>query len=137
MTRDEAKQAIYNFFVTEWAGETPVTIENEDFDPAVEGGTEWVRLSMRDRQANQRTLGRVGNRRFERPATLFVQVFTRKGQGGTQRSDQLAHLARSILEGTNQVSGIWFFVATIGDMIPEDYWNMVVVEVEISYDETK
>ncbi len=137
MSIDTTKQAILNYFVSAWGATSPITLDNEDFDPETEGGDEWVRVSIREFASGQKTLGKITNRKFRRVGSVFVQVFTKEGEGGTQPSDTLAETARGILEGTNQVAGVCFFAATVRTQPPDDYWYRVVVEVEFSYDETK
>ncbi len=140
MTLDEIKQAIITHFLTEWAllsSPPVVTIQNEDFDPATEGGTEWVRISINEEDTRQRSLGRPGTRKFERLGRVFVQVFVKQGEGGTQRADEIGQDVRDILEGTDQITGACFFTGRVLPAAPDGYWYRVVADVEFSYDETK
>lgn len=137
MTLDEAKILILDHFTTAWGATSAITFENEDFKPDDEGGTKWIRVSVREMDSNQRTLGATGNRKFERLGSVFIQVFVKEGEGGTQQADVLAQTARGILEGTSSVTDVCFFVGRIITQEPDGYWHRVVVEVNFSYDETK
>lgn len=140
MTLDTVKDAIITHFLDEWALVTPppaVTLENEDFNPEADGGTEWVRLAIRELDSHQKTLGRITKRKFERLGSVFVQVFVKQGEGGTQRADEIGEVVRDILEGTDKISDVCFFAGRIISQQPDGHWHRVVVEVEFSYDETK
>ena len=140
MTLDEIKNTILTYYITQWnlLSVTPtLTLENEDFDPATEGGIEWARISIVEHEARQRSLGKIGNRKFERLGSVFVQVYTKQGSGGTKRADEIAQDVRDILEGTNAITGACFFTGRVITQEPDGHWHRVVVEVEFSYDETK
>lgn len=140
MTLNEIKQTILTYFLAQWAllAVSPVvTVENEDFSPLKEGGDEWVRLSVVEHDTRQRSLGKIGSRKFERLASVFVQVYTKQGKGGTERADEIAQNVRDILEGTKGVTGACFFTGRIIAQEPDEYWHRVVTEIEFSYDETK
>lgn len=131
-TMNEAKEAVLARFVANWADPADYVFDNERYD----GDAEWLRVTVRNVTAQQETLGRVGNRRFMRYATVFIQVFTPIGTG-TQRLDALATAARDIYEGVS-FSGLRFTQAgVIRETGSDETWNRAIVELPFQYDETK
>jgi hypothetical protein len=127
----QAREAVYQRFVDQYTS-TPFTFENESFSPPE---TAWVRISVRNTAGGQETLGRLGNRRFRRSATIVVQVFTPL-DAGMSEGDTLA----------NEVLGI-FEAVEFGDLDTNDglvrespsdgKWNIHIVQVSFQYDEIK
>lgn len=132
-TSKEAKAAMTDKFITEWADQTAYVLDNEDFKGPDE--TEWVRFTIRHTDGGQETLGRVGNRRYERSGSLFISVFT-PTEIGTSLADTLALNALTIFEGTS-FSGV-----TINDCVSREKgangkWYQVLVECAFLYNEVK
>lgn len=135
-TIPEAEEALAQRFVDTW---TPTghefTLENEKFSrPESEP---WARFSVRINAATQDTLGGVGNRKFERSGSVFVQVFTPLDEG-TNRSSQLVQTVVNGFEGTRIVGTTIRF----NDVIPrktgiDDKWFGQIVEATFDFDETK
>lgn len=133
-TLAEAREAIYKTFIDAWDSIAPLTLDNEDFQPP---NGSWVRLSVRHTGGGQETLGRTGNRRFERSGTAFIQVFTLQDTG-TAAADTLANLARSIFEGTSITNTtIRFNNVALTEIGPTGKWYQINVSAAFDYDETK
>lgn len=136
-TITEAKEAMALQFITAWASETPVTIDNEEFDPPVNPPVPWVRFAVRHTASTQETLGRPGNRRYSRIGSAFVQVFTPQGIG-TARADELARRARLAFEGlTLAGTTVRFLDVIIREIGVSGQWYQVVVEADFEYNETR
>jgi hypothetical protein len=146
-TLPEAREAIYAWFLQHWvieAGDPPTigprtlsTLDNEAGFEEPTDGSPWVRVSVRHFAASQQTLGKAGNRKFERQAATFVQVYV-KPDGGTKDADLLAHDAAAIFEGVSLDGTTIHF----GDVItretgPDGKWYGVLVEARFRYTETK
>lgn len=135
-TLPEAKEAIYLAFQTAW---TPtgkaLTFDNEKFDPPVDD--EWARLTVRHTGGGQETLGKVGNRKFARLGSVFVQVFTPIDQG-TSEADVLVTTARNAFEGITLAGTTLRFLDVVArEAGPDGKWYQTVVEANFEYDETK
>lgn len=137
MISDTVAQSILDHFLIEWNNETAVVLENEQFSAEDSAADEWIRISLREDLSEQHTLGKIGNRKFLRPSRVLIQVFTKQGEGGTERLNQLSVMARDILEGTNAIDDVDFYVGSIRPLPPEEYWQGVVVDIEFDYTETK
>ncbi len=135
-TINQAKTAILDLLLSAWGTRTPVTLENEVFDPEVEGGTEWIRGSIRNLASNQETLGNVGNREYKRAGSLFVQIFT-PSDAGTADADGHAELVRTTFEGISLAAGgsgsIKFFDAEVREIPGDGRWFQTNVEVAFDY----
>ena len=132
-TINEARQAIYARFISQWGTQTEFTFDNEPFTEPV--SDPWVRLAVRNTDGGQETLGQSGNRRYTRDASIFVQVFTLIDTG-TQEADTLARIARNIFEG-ERFSGVFANDGTIREIGPDGKWYQTNVEIAFFYDEIK
>ena len=133
-TLNQAREAIYDEFVTDWGSTSPLTLDNEKVDPPT---TEWVRLSVRHTASTQDTLGAPGNRRFERIGSAFVQIFVPTDQG-TLRADELATIAREAFEGKSLTgTTIRFLDVIVREAGVDGQFYAVVVEATFEYDETR
>ena len=130
-TESQAKEIVYQEFISLWAGETEVTLENESFTPA----NKYVRITIRQLGSNQRTLGRTGNRKFRRDALVLIQVFT-PADTGTGESDRLSKLAANIFEG-KRLNGLSFGSVSSRGVGPSGSWYQALVEAPFDYDEIK
>jgi len=131
---NDARKAIYDKFVTDWADETIFDFDNEDFEPP-NGDTPWVRLVVRNRLGRQESLGAIGQRKFLREAAVIVQVFVPLDKGLSE-ADRLATKVRDIFEGT-RLSGLWFFTSDIVEIGPDGKFYQYNVECVFNYEQTK
>jgi hypothetical protein len=99
---------------------------------------EWARVSVRNIGGGQSTLGAIGNRKFERIFSIFIQVFV-PATGGMQRGSEFAHAARAIFEGVRLDSEAWMYDGTITERPIEKSAKSRQFNVEVSgeYLETK
>ena len=133
-TLNQARTAIYDEFITDWGLTTPFTFDNEAYSPP---NTEWVRLSVRHTGSTQDTLGAVGNRRFERVGSVFVQIYV-PTDIGTLRMDELATIARETYEGKSLTgTTIRFLDVIVRELGVDGQFYQAVVEATFEYDETR
>jgi len=131
---NEARQQIYDKFITDYADETIYDLDNEDF-ATPEGDTSWVRLVVRNQVGKQDTLGRSGNRKFLRVAVVYSQIFV-PVDIGLSEADRLATIIRDIFEGT-RLTKLWFFASDIQEIGPNGKFYQYNVESTFNYEETK
>jgi hypothetical protein len=131
-TINEAREAVYERWDTQWGSTTPFTFENEDFDTP---DVPWARVSVRNQASEQRTLGAPGNRRFRRIASVFVQIFDLV-DNGLLTLDGLSQTARTIFEGVS-FSGLDFNNVVVRESGTDGKWYQFVVEAFFDYEETK
>ena len=136
-TLAEAKTAMLEEYVNNTTlADAQVTLENEQFEPPVD--TAWVRASVRHFDGGQDSLGGVGQRKFSRVGSLFVQIFIPQDTGGTSPADTIAHEARTLLEG-KALTGttVKLLTSNIRELGQIDGFFVVVVETGFEYIETR
>ena len=134
-TLNQARERIYQTFVTAWGTTSALSFEGEAFTPPV--GAPWVRVSVRHSDAVQDSLGGIGLRKFERIGRVFVQCFVPLDTG-LAAVDNLATLARNVFEGkTLSPEAIHFFGVVVREIGPDDGWLQVNVEAAFIYHETR
>lgn len=131
----EAKKAVVDAFLTAWNDQTEVALDNHPFDSERDGLTSWVRAVVRNVGGGQRTLGPVGNRKYDRDANFIVQVFTESGRGSGP-ADTLAQAVIDAMEGKT-IDQIYLFDAVSTEIGVEGRWYQVNVTVAIRYIEVK
>lgn len=102
-TPNQAREAVYAqieavFSASAEIGPNGFAFDNEAFTPPP--GNAWARVAFREALSAQGTLGPVGGRRFDRLATLVVEIHT-PNDIGTQTADALVKLVRDNFEGVN------------------------------------
>lgn len=97
----------------------------------------WARFVLRHSLATQSTLGPVGNRRFDRSGSAFIQVFT-PTQEGTRRSAELVQRVVDGFEGA-RISGtsICFNDVIPREVGPSGKWYQVTIEVTFIYSDIR
>ncbi len=135
-TMNAARELIYSTFITDWAGATPITFANESFNADTEGGDAWVRLTIHHKPSRQRSLGPVGQRKYDRLASVIVQVYTDVDEG-VQTSDTHVTSVKDIFEGSGAMAGLDFFVAEFREIGPDGRWFQVNVEIPFTYEEIR
>lgn len=134
-TLAEARERIYDEFITAWGATSDLTLDNEKFDPPSD--SPWARLSIRHNGRDQESLGPVTGRKFESIGSVFVQCFSPL-DGGRTAADTLAATAQSILEGKHlHPEGIRLTGAAITEIGASEGWYQINVEALFTYSETK
>lgn len=119
-TLNEVRAAIYQRFLNEWANLTPHVFDNEQFagnlDPK---GESWVRLSVRNLNSTQETLGKAGGRKYERKAMAFLQIFVPPNTS-TKEADQIMQAGMDLFEGRS-IPGTSI---NFNDVVPRELGNI-------------
>lgn len=131
---NNARIAIYDKFILDYANETIFDLDNEDFDQP-EGNIPWVRLVVRNTTGAQDTLGPIGARKFLRTASVITQVFVPLDEGLSE-ADRLATIVRNIFEGT-RLNDLWFFASDVQEIGPSGKFYVYNVESTFNYEEIK
>lgn len=129
----EAKKAINDRFIAAWEGKTEYTIDNEDFTEPESGA--WVRLTVRNTDGGQTSMGRVGNRRFDRKGVIVVNVFTPIEQG-TSEGDVLAEFAKDLFEAT-RFNGVTVNNGLVREKGSDKTWFHHIMTADFEYYEIK
>lgn len=133
-TQNEAVDLMQSRFITQWADETPVAYDNDEFDtPSAD--VEWARFNIQFNVGFQESFGNTGNRKFRRAGLIFIQVFTPENTGSF-RGTELARRALNIFDG-ERLGDIWFVNGVIRSAGNINGWFQTNVSIEFRYDEVK
>lgn len=134
----DARETIYQAFITAWGATSPITLDNEAFQPPAD--TAWVRMAVRHNVSTLECIGGSGYggmNSYQRAGIVFLQVFTPLNQG-TREADTLAQAARAIFEGkTFSSNAIRFNNVVVREIGPDGSWFQVNLEADFQYDERK
>lgn len=110
----------------------------DDVDKAQSDGKgPHFRVFIRHGSGDQRTLGAVGNRGFERRGVVIVQVMVPSGDGFTL-GDALGTVARNMFEGVTTPEGVWFRrVSPAQEMGKTGNWQQLNVTANFEYTERR
>lgn len=133
-TLTEAREAIYDHWVTGWADTTPFVFENEKYKELATA-VPWCRVSFRNLDGYQHTLGGIGSRLYNRDAKVFIQVMAPVDKGMMEGAD-LAQQARALFEGV-RIGELVGFGGTVRETKPDGKWYVTLVEVAFQYYEVK
>jgi hypothetical protein len=145
MTRNEFRERVYQAFKAHWETTdlSPYTFENEKFTPPStdlplqpNSGQRWVRLSVKHGESIQKTLGRVGTRKFENSARVIMQIFTVPNSGMFD-CDELAQGFTDTFStdlGRNDVFGGQSAYRERGTA---NGWQMAEASADFTYDEVR
>lgn len=134
-TIKEVKDAIVSQFVIDWASQTVIAYDNDDYKPPNDT-TPWVRLNVQFSGGNQASLGSTGTRKFRYEGWVIVQVFTPIGSAKTSDNDGFANDAKNVFEGKH-ISGIWFREVGVRYVGPDGKWFQQNAMANFIYDFTK
>ncbi len=133
-TVSEFRALVYSTFITGWGVTSLFTFDNEQWDPPQ--GVSWVRLSVRNGNRRQKTLGRVGNRKFEREARVILQIFTLPDTG-LKAADDLEKVFHDLFEGANLGPNIFAGETDYRERGTAEGWQMAEATADFTYDETR
>ena len=137
-TFPEARIAITKLVLDNFTGVDVEKIQtpNDAFSPPE--GEAWCRLTIREEDGAQETLGGTGSRKFARRGRIFFEIRTPLDQG-TDPGDVLANEAKNVIEGKNlqPTADVWIFGATIRDQGTDGAWYVHVVEAPYESTEQK
>lgn len=98
--------------------------------------TAWAISNIRHVSGRQENLGGIGNRSFLRTGIIFLQIFTRVGNG-LQESYQLAKVMADAFEGRSSPNGVWFRNVRINEVGKDGTFSQTTVTIEFQYNEVK
>ncbi len=129
----DAREAIYEAFITAWASTSAITLDGEAYDPPTAA---FVRLAVRHNDSAQESLGGVGRRRFLRAGIVYVQCFAPKN-AGARAADTLAAAAVEILEGVHLSNHDLRIMRALTREIGPDEDGRYQINVEAAFDYTQ
>ena len=130
----EARNSVYQRWIDNWTL-TPFVFEGEGDEDLFGGSVAWARLSYRNTDGGQKTLGPLNGRKYERFASAVIQLYTPSDEGLTE-AGTLAQAARAIFEGVT-FDGIYFNNGVVREIGDDGRWFQTNVEVFSDYEETK
>jgi hypothetical protein len=137
VTHTEMRTEVTKYFRANFTGlpEARIDFPNENFTTPV--GQTWARFSIVNVTSVQRSLGDVGRRKYDRGASVFVQIFSPKNTA-QKPADLLAEEVREVFEGIHLVGNdIRFRNTTIREIGVDEGWYQLSVECEFEYTETR
>lgn len=131
----EARDFLQKHFLTEYAGDFPISLDNQP-SKTPDIPEKWVRVIIRNNDSSQSSLGRKNNRKFEHLGIIIIQVYTPVNKGTKENdllSSEIADLMGSFHEGS-----LWTQESIIRSIGNDDrgYYQQNVV-TEFTYEETK
>ncbi len=99
------------------------------------GADSYLRVTVKHNLAGQSTMGGECVR-WNRKGLVFVQVFTKTGNG-LVLSDKLTKICVDAFEGQTTPSGVWFRNVRSNEVGANGSWYQVNVIAEFEYDELK
>lgn len=130
-----ARTEVYKRWVAQWGTTTPFVFEGEADEGLYAGSVAWTRFVYRNTSGNQKTLGPVLGRKYERFASVLISHFTPVDEGLTA-AGTLAQASRAIFEGVT-FSGLFFNDGVVREIGPDGRWYQTNVEVFSDYQEIK
>lgn len=101
----------------------------------------WARTTITNTSGDQRSLGGIGSRRFERLGLVQVQIFAPLNDSSRlSLSETYSTLVRDSLEGRATPNGVWFrrvYVQDVGVDQDSGAWWQTNVVASFTYDEMK
>ena len=99
VTIDEAREAIYQAFVSGWGSRTTYQLEGVPFlEP--EPDVDWIRVVVRNFTGTTETMGDVDQKKHRRNASVIMSIFTPADQGMKSGAEH-AQFALDIFESRN------------------------------------
>ena len=141
MTINEAREAVYERWrAAALLPASQYAFDNERFEPPVNPTTglnlPWARVSVRHIASDQETLGALGERRYNRRALLFVKLYDAL-ESGAFTLDSLGQQVRAVFEGTTFDTVRFSKGVLVRESLPDETWEIRVVEAEFDYEERK
>ena len=149
LTYEEARDAVLDKFKARWDADTiAITgtavpeVEYQNVDPSVsplsKGNKPWARVTMRHATAQQRSMGGLGERMFQRNGVVTIQIFVPTGKQGLVVADRLGKVAADAFEGEETFAGnVWFRNTTYREVGIDGAWFQVNITTEFEYNAVK
>lgn len=140
-TIDSAREVVYRRWRDLWVSggqpRTPYAFENEDARTLDAGSVPWARVSVKNHNGGQDTLGRAGERKFWRPIRIYVQLF-HPLNSGMKASGLDAAAAQAIFEASS-FDGVHVFDMPVEEqpVLPKDKWLQTLLSGDAAFEEQK
>lgn len=136
-TITQARDEITLLIKTALAAANPALtdIQYDDLEGASRTDGSWARITVKHQDGGQLGFG-AQKKRFNRRGTVFVQLFTKPGDG-LRQSDVLSKLVTDAIEGKTTASGVWFNHVRVQDIGSYSGSWQTNVLADFSYDEVK
>lgn len=131
MTVEQARDEMSALFKAAWGNRAVIWDGLPGSPPS--GRTPWARFTVRHADGGS---GAIGNHRFRRQGTIFIQLFAPVGDG-LSAMDPLTKIAMDAYEGQSTAGGAWFRDVRSREIGPDGDWYQVNVLVDFEYDEIK
>jgi hypothetical protein len=130
----ESNKNIAIKFISDWGTTTDVSYDNVEFD--LKGRTdEWVRISVTPILSAQTSLGKKGDRKYQRNGLINIQVFTPLGEN-TGLAVVLSQQALEIFEGES-FDGVTCNNGDITTIGRNEGWYQTNVSIDYNFIERK
>lgn len=137
--RQSARDSILTLFHATWDAQAPpvppVVHDDRKADTPADA-TSWAEVIIRHFDGRQRTLGQVGNRRFESVGVVVTRVYTKYGDG-LATSDLLVQTVIDAFEGKRTTDGVVFRNVRPSEFGQDGTWYRVDVLADMEYDRIK
>jgi hypothetical protein len=136
-TVENARDEIYGLLKAAWDAAAPdaVLVYDDAKAPSPNDQRPWARATVRHTGGGS---GAIGNHRFTRTGTVYVNLFCQPGDG-LRLLDPLVKIVLDAYEGKYTASGVWFTKAQVKELgtLPSPGYYQINVLVNFSYDEIK
>lgn len=136
-TISEARDEISALFKAAWDTTGYPVIWDDVAQAPPKTRSPWARHTVRHEDGRQASLANhLGQRRWRRFGTVFIQIFTPVGKGLSE-ADILIKVAMDAYEGQSTAGGVWFRNVRFREIGADGDWNQVNVLADFEYDEIK
>lgn len=131
LTVEQARDEMTALFATAWSPRAVVWDGVAGKPPTTRAP--WARFTIRHADGGSAA---IGNRRFRREGTIFIQLYAPVGDG-LSALDPLTKIAMDAYEGQSTAGGAWFRDVRSREIGPDGDWYQVNVLVDFEYHEIK
>ena len=125
------RAAIEGRWAAAWNGRTPTAYEGHAFTHPTE--TAWARLTIRNGEARQASIGSPGSNVHRHAGVIFIEIFTPGGQG-TQAARALADEALAVFRNAH-FGNIACQTPYVSKTVQESPWLVMTIVVPFHRDE--
>lgn len=118
--------------------DVPVLVfESDNSEAPPDGDLPYVKVYIRHNSTSPPTLGGVGQRRYERYGSVYMNIFVPFQEGmGVTIAQRLAQVARDAYEGTRTDSA-WFRSCRLNEAGRDGPWYQINVTADFCWEEVK
>lgn len=138
MTPSDAYKAILQHFGTEWSALNPAVPYTIDNRRLTQPTPPFAQVEITNLGSDQRTMGKAGNRRFERRGFIDVRLYAARDVGRGQL-DSLAETVTEIFEALD-LSGLRTYATSVTELRSNREYPALwclLVRTPFEFDETR